>query len=372
MKKYYLYGIKYLVIISILLCLSCKVKKFENFIASGNYNGTYWPTNGWRSCSPEEVNMDSDQLYRVYEYVSEPERATLGIIIIKDGYIIAEEYFRGNNQNNRFESYSVAKSFLSALVGIAIQEGYINSINDYAHQYFEEWQGEDIAQRKKMITIYHLLAMISGISFNENYSDPNNDIIRMASSGNYLNYMLNQPMQYEPARYWQYRTGNSILLSGIIQRSTGENTFSFGMDRMFRAIGIDQIYWENDDNGLTIGGWGVNATLREYAKFGYLYLNNGRWDGQQIIFEEWITQSIQPISENIDFYGLHWWLISGFDGFEESGLPQGICAAIGIHGQVLYVIPSANIVIVKTANTENPLDESWDHIHFLNLILESL
>ncbi|MBN2135014.1 MAG: serine hydrolase [Acidobacteria bacterium] len=357
------------IIIGTLLILALSCEEQEPFISSGQYNGTYWPTNAWLSCSPEEVQVDSDALYRVYEYASTASFNTYGLIIIKDGYIIGEAYLNGYTENDRFTSYSVSKSFLSALIGIAIDEGYIDDIDDFAYKYFTEWQAEGIDPRKKFITIRHLLQMSSGILWNEDYNDEANSIMQMAESGDYLTFMLNQPMESNPGTIWEYNTGNSVLLSGLIQRTTGMNTFQYGMMKMFQTIGIPGIEWSEDETGLTTGGWGIHATLREYAKFGYLFINNGLWENEQVVPENWVRTSTTSISPNIPYYCLHWWRITGLDAYN---LPSGVYAAKGIHGQLIYVIPDHNILAVKTGNDPDPIFQGWNEVEFISRILDSL
>ena len=146
----------------------------------------------------------------------------------------------------------------------------------------------------------------------------------------------------------------------------------YGYSRLNPVQADGYVFEISDTVGLTIGGWGINATVREYAKFGYLYLKKGKWEDHQVVSSDWIERSTRPIASTINYYGLHWWLIDGFTGFEESGLPEGIYVAMGLHGQLLYVIPGSNIVIVKTANTTDPLHSDWDHIYFLSLVMDSV
>jgi CubicO group peptidase (beta-lactamase class C family) len=150
------------------------------------------------------------------------------------------------------------------------------------------------------------------------------------------------------------------------------NAYTYGLEKMFSVIGTPDIIWYSDDTCLTVGGWGINATIREYAKFGYLYLKHGEWDGYQVVPSDWVERSTRPIASTIRFYGLHWWVIDGFNGFEESGLPEGIFMAMGIHGQMLYVLPGSNMVIAKTANTIDPLSTDWEHMQFLSLVMDSM
>ena len=344
----------------------------RRFIASGNYSGAYWPTDDWRRCSPEEVGLNSDTLYQAYEYAAEEPHNTHGLIIVKDGYIVGEEYLKGHNQSSRFTSYSVAKSVLSALFGIAITEGIIPDIDAPAHTFLPRWQRNGVDPLKLQITIRHLLGMASGIEWNEDYSDPDNDIQRMVNSGNYLKYVLDLPLKHQPFTVWQYNTGNSIILSGILQNTAGQTALDYTRNRLFEPIGMADTSWESDATGMTVGGWGIVTTLRNYAKFALLYLNKGLWGNQQLIPQAWIEKTSLPINNYIWFYGLHWWLLKGFDDFSGSGLPDNIILAQGIHGQLLYVIPDSGIIVAKAGFDNDPLFQAWDHMHFLKIILSAI
>ena len=364
-KKFIIFFILFVLI----ECDSVSQTEYDQFIQSGKNKGSYWPTNGWRTCNPSDVGMNSDDLYDAYEYALGESFKTLGLVIIRKGYIVGEYYDENSNENSRFPSYSVAKSFLSALIGIAIDEDKISDINVLAKDFLWQWDGINIEERKKQITVKHLLGMASGIEWNENYSDPDNDIVQMINTSDYLQYMLYKPMDNDPFTYWKYNTGNSVLLSAILQQATGKSGFQYGREKLFDPMGIINISWDSDPSGLTIGGWGIRTSLRSYAKFGYLFLNNGKWGSQQLVPEDWVKLSVSQITQKIDHYGLHWWILKGFGDFD---LPDDIFLAIGIHGQLVYVIPSKNIVIAKFSSNSDPLNADWDDELFLRYILDSL
>ena len=366
MKKYFLFCI---VIVLIQCENTTSNKHYDECIQSGKYKGIYWPTNGWQTCDPSDVGMDSDDLYKAYEYAMGESFNTHGLVVIRKGYIVGEYYDANSNSSSRFPSYSVAKSFLSALVGIAIEEGHISNVNDYAKDYLWKWGGANVDERKKQITVKHLLGMASGIEWNEDYSDSDNDIMQMVNTNDYLEFMINKPTDRDPFTYWEYNTGNSVLLSGVLHQATDESAYQYGREKLFIPMGIDDISWDSDPKGLTVGGWGIRTTVRSYAKFGYLFLNSGKWDDQQLVPENWVNQSVSPITENIDYYGLHWWILKGFGDFD---LPDDIYLAIGIHGQIIYVIPSKNIVIAKFSSNSDPLNADWEEDVFLKYILDSL
>ena len=357
----------------------------EDFLKKGSFKGTYWPTHGWKSCHPEDVGMNSTALMDVYDYVANPVVQTRGVAIIRKGYIVAETYFNGFDQYSRHPSYSVAKSFVSALIGIGLEQGIFKYLEEPIYHYFPELNKKKKVQirssflqnlptpgARKQITIEHLLTMSSGLKWNEQdyFNDPLNDVFLMADSFDYILYVLGKPSEYEPGKVWRYSSGDSMLLSGLFTRALGISAYEFGQEYLFGPLGIPNIIWHTDLAGHTIGGWGIEATIREYAKFGYLYLKKGRWEDRQVISESWVYESLEPVSESIDFYGYQWWLLPVFEGHEDSIIPKDTCIAWGLYTQQIFVIPSKDLVIVRVAN--DPGSPEWDELEFLTRIMKSL
>ncbi len=348
----------------------------NQFLGSGNYAGKYWPTQSWRSCKPEEVGMDSDKLTRVYEYAANPAINTEGIIIIKNGYIVGEAYLNGFTKNSRHASYSVAKSFASALIGITIDKGLIKGVDEKIYQYYPQWQTPGTSEAKKTITIKNLLTMTAGLEWEEDdyySSNSQDDIFQMYNvSNDFIDYVLNKPVKNEPSTQWYYSSGESILLSGIIESATNMTAYQFGFENLFRPIGIPDIRWDSDPSGHTITAWGINATVREFAKFGYLYLNKGKWQDQQIVSEAWIQESTQAISDSLNHYGYQWWLPAAYKDYEVWNILEGTFLAMGIYIQRLYVVPEKDLVVVRVGNDAGSTDGEWSTLEFLALVLNSI
>ena len=351
----------------------CEERVYDHFICSGEYQGEYWPTAEWRTCKPEEVGMDSDGLYEVYNYVSRIDFVTEGVVVIRNGYIVGEEYFAGYDQATRFSSFSVAKSFLSAVVGVAIDKGFIPSVDQTVYTYFDEWQSPETEAQKQRITLRHLLTMRSGLRFTDaqNASTVGTDIEALLASDDYVEYVLALPSIHEPGTYWNYSSGDSILLSAIVQTATDQTAYQFGMDHIFSRIGLSNIIWSSDHAGHTTGGWGVGATVREFAKFGYLYLKGGAWEGEQIVSREWVQQSTIPAGADVTWYGFQWWLAGAFDNYQGNGIPGDIFHAQGLYHQKIFVIPSEDLVVVRVG-TDNDPDSQWNDTEFISLVLSSI
>ena len=218
MKKWKTPGTLFLLLFMVLL-MGCGSEKTDPQLGPHSHPPEYWPTDDWRSIDPAEVGMDAVGLQQTYDYVANPNINAQGFVVIRNGYIVLEGYFGNFHMNSRHESFSAAKSFTSALIGIAIEEGYLSGVNETIGTFFPQLNEPSMDEAKKEITIKHLLTMTSGLEWNEdNYLDLfRNDAIRMMFSTDLIGYVLDKPLLYEPGEHWDYSTGDSMLLSGVIQ-----------------------------------------------------------------------------------------------------------------------------------------------------------
>jgi CubicO group peptidase (beta-lactamase class C family) len=315
----------------------------------------YWPTDGWQTSSPEDQGMDSTYLTALDEYIDEaylgnPIKSTL---VIKNGYLVHETYYDssyGMGMNDTRNIYSCTKSFTSTLIGIAISQGHLN-IDDYLIDFFPNITIENLDSRKRSITVEHLLTMTSGLPWDESslpYQHPDNDWRRMTTSDNWVEFVINRPMEYTPGDAWVYNTGGSHLLSAILSQATNMTALSFAEAHLFGPLGITDYTWPDDRQGYNNGGSSLELRPRDMAKFGFLYLNNGTWDGVQILPAEWVTTASYP---HVSFsptrgYGYQWWTHTP-DTF-----PLTPCfSARGYLGQLIYVFPDLDIVVVFTSDS---------------------
>ena len=297
----------------------------------------YWPTEAWRVAAPDEQGMDAALLRQMLEAIDEQNLNINSVVVVHNGYIVTEKYYPPYEQDTLREIYSVTKSVVSALIGIAIQEGYINSVDDLVLDFFPERTFENDNALKRAITLEHLLTMSSGLEW---------EFDEMVASRDWVQYVLDQPMYIEPGTAFHFNSGNAHVLSAIIQETSGLNTRDFAQQYLFDHLGISEIRWQRDIDGIPKRGWGMAMTPRDMAKFGYLYLNQGVWDGQQIIPAEWIAASTEryvQVPEPLEpwdlYMGYLWWLHG-----------DGPYAAHGTKGQFIYVIPESDLVVVITAN----------------------
>ena len=314
----------------------------------------YWPTQEWQTQSLEEQGL-SPALIELMEYDAEAYRIS-NIMIIRNGYrvynrFIHEGYMRGAEED-LVPIYSCTKSITSALIGIALGQGHIESIEQKVSDFFPEWQALEPNLSRDSMTLEHLLNMTSGWSWGENRMW--SSLEPFTSSEDWVQFVLGQRMLYAPGTTFFYNTGGSHLLSVVIERSTGMDTLSYARTYLFDPIGVGEVEWQRDPQGYYTGGHDLWMRAEDMARFGLLYLNQGKWDGNQIIPAEWVEISTahQSTERGISgLYGYHWWVTP----LVVRDKPVETYFALGFAGQYIYVVPEFDLVVVATSqNVENP------------------
>lgn len=307
------------------------------------------------SCSKDK-NQVSPRTEILNEIVSQIENHQYGevhsLIIAEDDSIIFEKYFNNYSRENRHALYSVTKSFTSALIGICLEKGYIDNIDMSVLGFFPEYKNSiaNYDSLKEKITIRNLLTMTAGFTWDEwttSYNDPNNDVIKLIQSNDWIKYVLDRPMNYTPGTHVTYNSGVSNLLSGIITKATGQSARDFASDNLFSYLGINDWNWGNRPDGISIGGWGLNLRPIDMIKFGQLYLRKGLWNNVQVIPAKWIEESTTPHNQINHWcdYGYQWWRYGYNMGSVNA---TGIIFAAGRGEQFIWIIPDHNAVVVCT------------------------
>lgn len=278
---------------------------------------------------------------------------TDGLLILKNDTILYENYWHDNDQNSKHISWSVAKSFLSALIGIAVERGQIENINDPITKYLRDFKDTGYDN----VSIKNLLQMSSGIEFNEDYADYNSDINRFArtiSFGTSMREFARSLKNEKPqGTYNHYVSIDTQMLAMLLVEVTNKSISENLTDEIWVKIGMENdAYYMVDDTGMEVALGGLNATLRDYAKFGLLYLNRGLWDGQAVVPSDWVDSShkiddvhLMP-GENINSsstwgYGYQWWI---------PGFPNDEFMASGVYNQHIFIDPINQVVIAKTSS----------------------
>lgn len=300
------------------------------------------PTHGWQVVAPEEVGIDGD-LLAVGEAEIEQDLPYLrSVSVVRHGCLAYERYFGGTDAGTLFNGFSVTKSVTATLIGMAIAEGYIASVNDSIGDYLSLPEDDP----HQSTTIAHLLKMLSGIDWDESSAADIGGMLQ--ATRNEVDYILGLPLARRPGTHWNYSTADSHLLSALLTAAVGESTYDYAMPRLFEPLGIHDIHWESDSQGINFGGTQLFWRARDMLKFGQLYLQGGEWDGETLIAPDWIAFVTRPQLADPAVYELsyaaHWWhaLIGDYPPMH---------AAVGYGGQFIFVAPEQDMVIVITANS---------------------
>ena len=289
---------------------------------------------------------------------------TSALLILQNGRIQFEKYWLTGGENVQWMSMSVAKSFISALVGIAIRDGHINNIEEAISDYVPELKNSPYNN----VRIKDVLQMSSGASWNEDYSDPESDINRWAKifalGGSFDEFIQTLRHDFKPGTRNHYNSMDTQALGMLVNRATGKTITNYMTEMLWHPMGAsNEGYWLLDSEGMEMAFAGLNITARDYAKFGELYRLDGKLNGQQIVPKSWVKDSITPDGPHLtpgdnplsDYplgYGYQWWVPGG---------DKGEFMAIGVYNQMIYVAPESNMVIVKlSANSSYGTDEDTD------------
>ncbi|MEJ2263971.1 MAG: serine hydrolase [Anaerolineales bacterium] len=304
-------------------------------------SGAYWPTEDWRSSTPEAQGMEAGKLAEMLDAIQEQHLNLHSLLVIRNGYLVSETYFGSYQQDTRHETYSVTKSFVATLIGMAIDKGYIDGVEHRIVDFFPERTLANLDEQKEAMTLNDVLTMRSGLDWQEGEAAYG----AMYRSPDWVQFMLDKPMVWPPGSQFNYCSGCSHLLSAILQQTTGMNTRDFAEEYLFEPMGVSNAVWDTDGAGIPIGGWGLQMTPREMAKLGHLYLHHGEWEGQQIVSASWVEEATKEHTQAEDEwgYGYQWWTYP----------PLGTYAAWGLYGQTIFVIPESDLVVVTTAEMDN-------------------
>jgi CubicO group peptidase (beta-lactamase class C family) len=302
---------------------------------------------------PESFDFNG-QSYESTKYLK--DSWTTGFLVIQNDSIVFEDYYLGNTESTRNISWSMAKSFISALMGIAIEEGYIASIEENIENYVPELIGSSY----QGVRIKDVLQMSTGVKFNEDYGDFNSDINRwgrgFALGGSQDEFATTLEREVEPGTVNHYVSINTHVLGMIITRATGRTITDYMQEKLYTPLGMEYDgYWLLDGENMEMVLGGLNLTLRDYAKIGSLFLKMGNINSMQIVPKEWVESSVTPDGPHVQpgellGYGYQWWIPKGDDGEY---------MAIGVYNQSIYVNPTTNTVIVKLSANPKFNDKSF-------------
>ncbi len=332
-----------------LLIFSFLVFLSENAVCEQPRGRDYWPTNGWQISTPEMQGMDSAKLMVADEFIQNRLPDAFSLLVVKNGYLVFEKYYSWGSPEKYAVVHSITKSVTSTLIGIALDKGYLQSLDQKLSEFLPEYFTEELDSRKKEICLKHLLTMSAGLK----WDDWGPEMRLWYTSENWAKFTIQLVQENDPGDVFRYNSSTSHLLSIILSNSTKTSTLDFAKKHLFEPLGIQSAYWHQDPQGYCIGGFGLGLSVRDLAKIGFLYLNNGHWNGQSIVSENWVKEStdqqIQAFNHPIYGrfgYGYQWW-VKNVDGCRSY-------RAWGRRGQYLVIVPDLDLVIAVTSETAQP------------------
>ncbi len=291
---------------------------------------------------------------KIDQYIGETYPTLLSLLVVHHKALVFERYYHQGRADEAINVKSVTKSVISALVGIALKQGYLASLDQCVGDFFPQYIPANGDPRKQAITLKQLLTLRSGLSWQEDTEN----LQRLFASDNWVQHGLGLPLLHPPGEVFAYSTLDAHLLSAILSQATGGNLLAFAQENLFGPMGCILPRWTCDPQGHPLGGSDLYLTPREMAKFGSLYIQQGHWDTMPIIPVEYVNASVRTqVSSGIsvgadpgtvisDTYGYLWWI--------SSIGPYASFFALGYGGQTIYVIPDLDIVLVTTAHSTGP------------------
>ena len=340
----------------------------------------YWPTDGWQESAMDLHGVDPEKM-EIADQFANDDPLMKALLVIVDGYLVFEEYYHGGSVDASTNLWSVTKSITSAIVGMTRDDGYLSSV----HQPMKELMPQYPEFRD--ITLYHALTMTTGLSWVE--EGPL--WVQWAMSEDWVASALERGFVTEPGKKFFYSSANSHFLTSLIFYKTGSTPGKLARERLFGPLGIefdtignDIVYtnwnqyteplyqtWRKDPKGIECASFGLYLTARDMAKFGFLYLNQGRWDDEQLISREWVHASTMDQVTNIYgrySYGYQWYLTN------VGGEPAFLASGFG--GQIIGIVPSLDLVVVLKYEAEDPVHPvpgtAHDDMYLFELVVNSI
>jgi CubicO group peptidase (beta-lactamase class C family) len=348
--------------------------------ASAPASGTPWPTHGWAKDSPADLGLDekvlsgfdADLAHGKYSFVDSFAVYRCGRVAVERTYAhdYGQIYYKEAHERGPLNAHvtgwynyfdpawhpyyhgtdlhsmqSVSKTVSSVIIGIAMTRGDFKAgLDTPLLKYFDVAKVKNVDDRKRRITLRHVLTMTTGLDWNEEvaYDDPKNDSSLMEAADDWVQYVIDRPMAQEPGKVFNYSSGVSELLAHIFEKETGQDIAQYGAKYLFGPLGIEY-FWKRTPLGVVDTEGGLFLKNADLAKIGYIYLHGGVWEGKQIVSKEWVQESLAPFTDAEGYkYGFKWWLLPRTDrqGF--------IWMARGFGGQRLMVFPEENMIAVFT------------------------
>ena len=313
-----------------------------------------WPTAGWQSAVPEEQGMSSAALAELVDFGA--LNAMDSMLIVRHGKVVLDASYAPFKPGMKHAVNSVTKGVVGTLAAIAFKEGVLGPLDAPVMSFFPGRKIANLDANKKAMTLQSLLDSTSGLSWREPLSDePPESMLQMERSPDWVGFVLDRPMSQAPAVSFNYDSGTWHLVSAIVAKQSGVDTLAYAKQKLFAPLGIADVTWRRDPQGVPIGGYGLYMQPRDMAKIGYLYLHRGEWAGRQLLPRDWVDKVFNPQVEmrlGTFRYANGWWTIP----------EKRAHMAVGFLRQLIVVLPDIDTVAVVTGSRHYPFAQLIDRV----------
>ena len=302
----------------------------------------YWPTQGWRSSTPEEQGIDAAKLADALLAIREKNINVHSLLLIRNALVVIDAYLYPYDGTTVHDLGSVTKSVITTLIGIAADQGKL-ALDRPMVSFFPDRVIDGRDARKERITVRDLVTMSSGLDCTREDNEATQRAMR--ASADHVQFVLDRPVRWDPGTQFVYCSPGMHLLSAILQQATGMTALEFARTNLFEPLGIRDVLWPADPQGVTLGAGDLKLHPRDAAKLGYLWWSGGVWEGRQVISRRWVEASVRPLikTDGDDYYGYGWWISRAT---EKGDLDS--YRADGRGGQYVAVVPSLDILLATT------------------------
>lgn len=328
---------------------------------------------GWETASLKETVINPQKIDQMMLDILNGNDSNIhSIVLIKNGKMVLEEYFYGYTRDTSHFLASVSKSITSILIGIAIDQKIASDVEAKAYEFFPEYTGTRWVDQKYPITLHHILTMSAGLDWEANKfsrRDPLHTTYQMYDSGNPIAFVLDRDVIEAPGEKFNYNSGLTILLGGIVKNTSGQYIDDFAGQYLFSPLGISEYHWDKFWNGHIQTDGGLHLRPRDMAKIGYMIMKNGKWKDRQIVSREWVAQSTKnQIDARGIGYGYQWWIGKTI----VNNRTINVLFASGHGGQKIFIIPELDLVAVFTSRVFNSKGHSGPEGFLLKYIIPSI
>jgi len=332
---------------------------------------------GWETSSLEAVGVDPARIGQMIQTILDGDIENIhGVLLVIKGKLVLEEYFDGFDRDTKHRLFSASKSVTSMLVGMALDRGMIRNLDTPVYEFFPEYKESKWIERQYPVKLKDVLTMTAGLDWSGwDYPgyDSRSTTNQLARSSDWIKFTLNRDALQPSGKQFVYNNGLTMLLGGIVKNTSGLGADKFAEKHLFAPLGISDFTWDKDPNGAVNTAWGLSLKPRDMAKLGYLYLQQGNWNGRQVVSRQWVDESVKDHVKQYVFlgsgYGYQWW--RGKTNIQNAKIDMFYAAGHG--GQFIFVCPSLDCVAIITSKwIGNPFGEFRPQMMLVNYILPAL